>query len=82
MEPAASIIKALGGPNKVAEITGVHRTRVWNWTRPRKPGAGKSDGTGGLIPHRHHAAILRAARAQQIDLTAESFFRPGELDAA
>ena len=32
MEPAATIIKRLGGPTAVAQIAGVHRTRVSNWT--------------------------------------------------
>jgi hypothetical protein len=68
MEPAAEIIKRLGGVSVVATITGVHRTRVSNWKRPRAVG-----GTGGRIPQSHHLAILRAAKDLGIsDITAET----------
>lgn len=67
-EPAATIIKKLGGPKKVAAIAGVHRTRVSNWMRPKEAG-----GTGGTIPQSHHLAILRAAAEKGCaDITAET----------
>jgi hypothetical protein len=68
MEPAHSIIKRLGGPSRVAEIVGVHRTRVSNWARPPHKG-----GTGGAIPHWHVAKLLDHARAHGIDLTEADF---------
>lgn len=68
MEPAASIIKALGGPNAVALITGVHRTRVSNWMRPKDAG-----GTGGVIPFRHVPKLLDAAKEIGVSLSADSF---------
>jgi hypothetical protein len=68
MEPAASIIKNLGGDTVVASITGVHRTRVANWKRPKEAG-----GTGGAIPFRHVPALIKAANDQGIALSADDF---------
>ena len=68
MEPASSIIAALGGPAKVARIAGVHRTRPWNWTRPKEDG-----GTGGVIPFGHVPKLLKAARDEGVPLTADDF---------
>jgi hypothetical protein len=76
MEPAASIIKTLGGPSRVAEIVGVHRTRVSNWMRAKAVG-----GTGGRIPQNHHIAILRAAREQGKDITAESLLQQDDSES-
>lgn len=56
----------------MAEIVGVHRTRVSNWSRPKESG-----GTGGQIPMRHVRALLEAAKEKGIALTAEDFL-PGE----
>jgi hypothetical protein len=66
MEPAATIIKELGGPSEVSRICGVHRTRVSNWMRPSAAG-----GTGGVIPQKHHRAIINAWRERHIDRSAE-----------
>jgi hypothetical protein len=68
MEPAASIVRALGGPSKVAEIVGVHRTRVSNWMRPREKG-----GTDGFIPHRHVNALLAYAVKHNKEVSPSSF---------
>ena len=68
MEPAASIIKNLGGDTVVASITGVHRTRVANWKRPKDAG-----GTGGAIPFRHVPALLQAAKIRGISLSTDDF---------
>lgn len=68
MEPAASIIKTLGGPTAVAEIVGVHRTRVSNWSRPKESG-----GTGGVIPFKHVPALLQAAKEMGVALAADDF---------
>jgi hypothetical protein len=67
MEPASTIVHKLGGPNRVAAIVGVHRTRVSNWMRPKERG-----GTGGRIPQRHHLVILEAANARGLGITAEN----------
>lgn len=68
MEPAQKIISDLGGPNKVAEIVGVHRTRVSNWKREKEKG-----GTGGAIPFKHVPALLAAAKVAGIKLSVEDF---------
>lgn len=68
MEPAKSIVDKLGGPNAVAKIANVHRTRVSNWTRAK--GAG---GTGGTIPFKHVPSLLAAAKEKGIDLSADDF---------
>lgn len=68
MEPAQTIVKALGGPNIVAKIAGVHRTRVSNWMRPKAAG-----GTGGVIPFKHVPVLLAAAKASAVDLSADDF---------
>lgn len=77
MEPATSIIKALGGPTKVAVIAGVHRTRVHGWTRPKGVG-----GTGGHIPLPHIPKLLSAAREKGIDLTADDFIPQSSEEAS
>lgn len=68
MEPARTIIDRLGGPNKVATIAGVHRTRVSNWARTKESG-----GTGGVIPFKHVPALLAAAREAGFELSADDF---------
>lgn len=76
MEPARTIIKRLGGPNKVAAIAGVHRTRVSNWARDKKLG-----GTGGVIPFKHVPALLAAAQENGIELAAQDFLPKPERAA-
>ena len=71
MEPASTIVKKLGGPNAVAKIVGVHRTRVSNWMRPKSRG-----GTGGRVPQSHHFAILAEAKLRKIDIIASDFLCP------
>ena len=68
MEPARTIIDRLGGPNKVAAIAGVHRTRVSNWARDKNSG-----GTGGVIPFKHVPALLAAAKEKGVELSADDF---------
>ncbi len=68
MEPASTIIKKLGGPNQVAEVAGVHRTRVYNWARPKEAG-----GTGGSIPFKHVPALIEFAVSRNVELSADDF---------
>lgn len=78
MEPASKIIQALGGPKKVSEIVGVHRTRVSNWKRPKEKG-----GTGGLIPMKHASALLEEAKRVGANISARDFFpTDSKTDAA
>lgn len=67
MEPAASIIKKLGGVEDAARDLGVHRTRVFSWMRDAAAG-----GTGGRIPQRHFPTILDLSAKRGLGITAES----------
>jgi hypothetical protein len=68
MEPATTIITALGGPTAVSKIVGVHRTRVSNWMRPKDRG-----GAGGRIPQGHIPTLLAISRERGLGFTAEDF---------
>ena len=59
-------IGKLNGAKVVAEIAGVHVTRVYRWMRAKEAG-----GTGGLIPSRYHSCLLNGARDRGVTLTAE-----------
>jgi hypothetical protein len=77
MEPARTIIDMLGGPTKVAAITGKHRTRVSNWMRPKSVG-----GTGGTIPQTHHRKLIDAAQEMGLSLSGDDFLPAHSQDAA
>lgn len=68
LEPATRIIENFGGHIVVRSITGVSRTRVYRWTRPKSEG-----GTGGLIPTDHAIKLLRHAKEHGISITADDF---------
>ncbi|GEM_PF-6106149 len=70
MEPAHTIITALGGCASVARICGVHRTRPWKWTQPKEKG-----GAGGIIPVEHAATIIAAGRKAGIEIPLTAFVR-------
>jgi hypothetical protein len=72
-EPAASIIREFGGTRIVREITGVHRSRVHKWRRPRDV-----NGTGGVIPLEHIGKLLDYAKQNGIRVTAEDFIPRAE----
>jgi hypothetical protein len=69
--PAENVIRKCGGHQQVAEMAAVDLTRVYRWTYPKERG-----GTGGLVPARHQAVLLDAARSRGIDLKPEDFFAP------
>jgi hypothetical protein len=71
MDPAARIIKKLGGEARVAAITGLSFTAPYRWQHEKSRG-----GTGGLIPQGHHRALLDYAHAHGIALSAEEFLVP------
>jgi hypothetical protein len=70
LDPAGSVIAALGGTGVVSRITGVDRTQVWRWTQPREKG-----GTDGLIPPDHQSALLTYAEENDKPVTAEMIIR-------
>src|SRR5262245_39185554 len=71
MEPARSIITKLGGEGAVALICGTALSAPYRWQHPRA-----RRGTGGLIPQRHHRALMDYAQAHRIPLAAEEFLPP------
>lgn len=77
MEPAASIIKKLGGPGAVAEFLGTAKNAPYRWTYARERG-----GTGGIIPHWHHEALLRMASEKGLHLSPADFFPRTKGEAA
>lgn len=64
MEPASTIIKKLGGEAVVSKITGTSLATPYRWQYPKR-----AKGTGGIIPQRHHPAILSFAHENNIPLT-------------
>lgn len=68
MDPASKIIKDLGGPTKVRELTGTSIMAPYRWQHSKAKG-----GTGGLIPQRYHRTLLDYAEQNQIELRAEDF---------
>ena len=69
LEPAASIIKRLGGENIVSSATGTAYTAPYRWQAALEKG-----GTGGRIPSKHIPTLLEFAREKAIPLAAEEFF--------
>lgn len=76
MEPAHSIITKLGGPSKVANYVGVHRTRVSNWMRSKEQG-----GTGGTIPARHFHRVMQMANEMGVEVDVMVFVPHAEATA-
>lgn len=66
-EPANTIIQKFGGLSALAEVVGKASHTVMKWRMP------KPQGTGGVIPHWHHEAILAAAVERGIELEPADF---------
>lgn len=60
----------------MARATGTALTAPYRWQYPRAKG-----GTGGLIPQRHHRALIEFARAQGLVLNAADFLPRCEEEA-
>lgn len=75
LNPAHQIIEKCGGVDRVAAMTGRHKSRVarWMWAKSR-------GGTGGLIPAQVQIELLEAARREGIDLTPEDFFNRSAVE--
>lgn len=76
-EPASTIIKRCGGIGTVADWLRLNRTSVLRWTHPKDRG-----GTGGLIPSKHQAALIAAAREHGKSVEPRDFFEPQQGKAA
>jgi hypothetical protein len=68
-EPANTIIQKFGGLSALAEVVGKASHTVMKWRMP------KPQGTGGVIPHWHHEAILAAAVEKGIELEPADFLQ-------
>lgn len=77
VDPAHTIIRFLGGANRVAAILGCDATRVYRWEYP----AGRNEGKDGLIPPKDARKLLEHAEAEEIDLRPEDFFDAARLRA-
>lgn len=77
MEPAATVIEKLGGPDAVSAATGTSYTAPYRWMAPVDKG-----GTGGRIPQKHWAALIALAGQKGVPLTADDLFEHSPSDAA
>ena len=68
-EPAATIIREVGGPRVAAEIAGVATIQAYRWMWSEVDG-----GTGGYIPARRAQKLFEWARNNGKDIPAELFF--------
>lgn len=66
---AKHVIEKCGGHRVVAEMLGIHVSRVYRFTHPKERG-----GTGGTIPSRHQVTLLREAGRRGIVLSPADFF--------
>ena len=66
LSPAECALRAFGRGRYLAQATGIDETIVCRWNRPILSG-----GNGGIIPSRHLAAVLKAARDRFLGLTAD-----------
>ena len=76
-DPAASIIRELGGVAAAAEIAGVAKIQVYRWMWSEADG-----GTGGYIPQRRAQRLYDHAKEQGKPIPAELFFRTEAVSAA
>lgn len=77
VDPAHTIIRFLGGANRIAAVLGCDATRVYRWEYP----AGRNEGKDGMIPPKDARKLLEYAEAEGIDLKPEDFFDAGRLRA-
>lgn len=68
LEPAASVIAALGGVPTLAKGIGTTTTTVQRWRWPKEIG-----GTGGVIPHWRHKDIIAFAEKCGVHISYNSF---------
>lgn len=76
LEPAATVVRKMGGVPMVARVLGLTHSAVYRWMWPQRPGPGESRGTGGLIPVRRQQEILEWSRRNGNHIKADDFFVP------
>ncbi len=62
-DPAFRVAEAFGGFNQMARMLGVEASTVMRWAQAREVG-----GTGGVIPRWRWDAILKLAKAREINV--------------
>lgn len=77
MNPAERVIEKCGGHSLVAEMLGVHVSRVHRWTYPKERG-----GSDGVIPGRHIPELIAKAADQGITLSPGEFYDLPEAKAS
>lgn len=70
LEPAATVLRIIGGAAVAATVTGLGRIQCWRWTQPKSKG-----GTDGLIPSEHQETLLSWAERNGKSLTADDLVR-------
>lgn len=73
-DPAATIIKYLGGCEHVAKITDKTYQAIWRAARPRNRGGG-----GGVLSGDIQLKLLDFARLHRVSLSATDFYNPTRL---
>lgn len=73
-DPARTVIARLGGEAKVSQILGIGTTAPYSWQYGQD-----RNGTGGIIPQRHHLALLDYAKENGIDLNPADFLPVREV---
>lgn len=64
LEPAKTIITAMGGVRATARICGCDASAVSRWMMPKE-----RKGSGGLIPKAHWAKLLSHSRKHKLGVT-------------
>lgn len=62
LSPAFAVIESLGGKSAVASELALSPSTLSRWCQPHP------EGTGGVIPQRHWAALLSLAKKQRVAL--------------
>jgi hypothetical protein len=76
LSPALLIEKRFGGVVEVAKIVGRNHSMVSKWKNPHKKDS--DGGRDGRVPDHAHRALLEAAAARGIPLTAEELIYGGD----
>lgn len=74
-EPAATVVRALGGVRRAAQLIGVSAETCSQWNRPAE-----RRGTGGFVPPRFWPTILSAAKTERAHEITEELLSAGKKE--
>lgn len=74
-EPAATVIRALGGVRALAGLLDLSPESVSQWNRPARKG-----GFGGYVPVKYHAAIFSEAKAMGARTVTLKLLKSGRME--